>query len=159
MESEKIKILFVCLGNICRSPMAETIFNHMAGQQKNKIKFEVDSAGLIDYHKGEKADARMRKYAQQKGYNITHLSRPITPRDIFYYDHIIGMDEKNIAALHQMTNNNQDSSKIHRMTDFLRHHTDTYVPDPYYGGHEEFEYVIQLLEDACGGLYQKLINQ
>lgn len=134
--------------------MAETIFNHILTEQNDTARFEVDSAGIIDHHQGNQADPRMRKHAQQNGYHITHLSRPVVPADIQHYDYIIGMDEQNITALQQMTDTPQERQKIHRMTDYLQHHTDTYVPDPYYGGSEGFEYVIQLLEDACEGLYR-----
>ncbi len=159
MDNSKIKVLFVCLGNICRSPMAETIFRQIVEKNDKTDRFEIDSAGLLDYHKGEKADHRMRSHAQQHGYSITHLSRPVSVEDLEYYDYVIGMDEQNIAGLESLARR-ETIDKIFRMTDFVKKFSDVKeIPDPYYGGNEGFEQVISLLEDGCQNLFDFFIKK
>jgi protein-tyrosine phosphatase len=149
-------ILFVCLGNICRSPMAEGIFLKILKGENTENSFEIDSAGLLDYHQGELADSRMRFHALKRGYNLTHRSRPVTKADLEHFDLIIGMDDQNIRGLNQMATNSSQRSKIYKITDFCLEIQATQVPDPYYGGDQGFEKAIDLLEDACEGLYKKL---
>lgn len=117
---------------------------------------EVDSAGLISYHQGEQADPRMRSHALRRGYHITHLSRPLRMTDFYDFDLIIGMDDTNISRLHELAPSLEEESKIHRMTEFCVNKIADHIPDPYYGGAQGFENVIDLLEDACGGLLQKI---
>ncbi|HLP04333.1 MAG TPA: low molecular weight protein-tyrosine-phosphatase [Paludibacter sp.] len=149
-------ILFVCLGNICRSPIAEGIFNHILEREQAASGFNIDSAGLLGYHEGELADSRMRFHAGKRGYELTHRSRPVSVSDFDRFDMIIGMDEENIAGLKRLAQTSEHVSKIYRMTDFCRNIEATHVPDPYYGGDQGFEHVIDLLEDACEGLYGEL---
>lgn len=149
------KLLFICLGNICRSPMAETIFRQLVEERGLEDSFEVDSAGLIDYHEGEMADNRMRRHASMHGYHITHRSRPIELADFSHFDYIIGMDRQNIRALESMQPAGS-RAQILDMASFLREHQAATVPDPYYGGDQGFEYVIALLEDACAALLDHL---
>lgn len=145
------KILFVCLGNICRSPMAQTIMQEYVEKRGVAEHFEIDSAGIIDYHEGESADGRMRNFAYQRGYFITHRSRPISKDDFRHFDYIIGMDNDNIRALEQLAP--ADSiAQIQLITKFCTRHSDDVVPDPYYGGAAGFSLVIDLLEDACEGM-------
>ena len=148
------KILFVCLGNICRSPMAEGVFLKIIEREGKEREFEIDSAGTAAYHEGELPDSRMRKHASLRDYVLTHRSRPVKKEDFDHFDYIIGMDEQNIRNLKQLAGNPANIGKIYRMTDFCRHMTDNEVPDPYYGGDAGFEYVIDLLEDSCEGLYK-----
>lgn len=171
LESNKVKkILFVCLGNICRSPMAETVMRRIVEEEGRGADFEIDSAGLIGYHEGEPADERMRAHAARRGYRITHLSRPIQESDFRYFDLIIGMDEANMDKLHRLSPDLETDGKLRRMTDFCREafvaeagrrifpgkgRVD-HVPDPYYGGEQGFEHVIDILEDACRGLWESL---
>ena len=149
---EKTAVLFVCLGNICRSPMAETVFNKILKDNNLTQYFEVDSAGLIDFHEGEKADARMRNHARKRGYNITHISRPLTDTDFDRFDYIVGMDDQNINALNKRARTEQQRRKICKISDYCSLHTVEAVPDPYYGDDAGFIHVIDLLEDACEGL-------
>jgi protein-tyrosine phosphatase len=159
MNKEKYKILFVCLGNICRSPMAETIMNQLIKENHLSNRIMVDSAGIIGFHAGEKADSRMRQHANQRGYNITHISRPISISDFDDFDLIISMDESVYDSLLDKAPSIPHESKVVRMTDFCQIHTDaTHVPDPYYGGASGFEHVIDLLEDSCIGLLKYVLE-
>ena len=149
-------ILFVCLGNICRSPMAEGVFNKLIFEKGIYKNFIVDSAGLIAYHQGEPADSRMRTHAARRGYNLTHRSRPVKAADFEKFDLIIGMDDQNISGLKNLARTPEQTAKICRMTDFCVNLQAAEVPDPYYGGDKGFEYVIDLLEDACEGLLKTI---
>ncbi|MDE7117706.1 MAG: low molecular weight phosphotyrosine protein phosphatase [Bacteroidaceae bacterium] len=150
------KILFVCLGNICRSPMAEAVMRKLVKDRGLETEFELDSAGLISYHEGEGADLRMKSHAYRHGYNITHLSRPVKELDFEVFDLIVCMDDSNWDRLHRQAPTVEAEEKIVRMTDYCRTHVIDHVPDPYYGGALGFENVIEILEDACEGLLESL---
>lgn len=153
-QDSKIKILFVCLGNICRSPMAETVMKSLLEKKGVSSDFFVDSAGMINHHEGHPADSRMRHYASLRGYNITSISRPVTKRDFVEFDYIIGMDYQNMNGLNRIKPD-ECTAELHLMTDFCCEMKSNGVPDPYYrGGEEDFNLVIDLLEDACKGFYQ-----
>lgn len=154
---EKKKILFVCLGNICRSPSAEAVFTGTVKNRGLSHLFEIDSAGTSGWHAGEPADKRMKSHAVKRGYDLTSISRKFNPNSDFdYFDMIIGMDDENIQTLKKMSRNKSDLDKIHKMTDFRITGQYNEIPDPYYGGHEGFELVLDLLEDSCEGLLIKL---
>ncbi len=126
----------------------------MVDQADRTAEFELDSAGLISYHQGEPADPRMRMHAKRRGYDITHLSRPITQSDFLYFDLILGMDDSNIDRLMELAPSLESQEKIRRMTDFCRQKVVDHIPDPYYGGASGFENVLDTLEDACQGLLE-----
>ena len=151
-----VRILFVCMGNICRSPAAEGIFKYKVQEQGLDDSFHIDSAGTYGWHEGELPDDRMRNHASRRGYNLTSRSRPITYGDFEHFDFIIGMDDNNMQNLQRMAPNLESKRKIRRMTDFCRIHTADCVPDPYYGGASGFELVLDMLEDACKGLLDEL---
>lgn len=155
---KKYKILFVCLGNICRSPSAEAVMKKLVKDAGMEARFEIDSAGIIGYHEGEPADQRMRAHAARRGYVLDSISRPVRIADFFDFDLIIGMDDKNISDLKRKAPDLESESKIHRMTQFSRNKLYDYVPDPYYSGEEGFELVLDLLEDACSGLLEALTS-
>ena len=146
----------MCLGNICRSCTAEEIMRTILRREDMDKTIEVDSAGLISYHQGEQADPRMRVHASRRGYHITHLSRPVHLSDFDEFDLLIGMDDSNISGLHDLAPSLEAETKIHRMTEFCRQKVADHVPDPYYGGAQGFENVIDILEDACEGLLEQL---
>ncbi len=154
----KKRILFVCLGNICRSSAAQTIFQQLVDEANLAHEFFVDSAGIIDYHEGEPADSRMRGHASRRGLRITHLSRPVRTSDFHNFDLIIGMDESNLRRLRALCPSDVRTDKILPMADYLQNHSADYIPDPYYGGPEDFEHVLDLLEDACQGLLSTLVK-
>jgi protein-tyrosine phosphatase len=156
-EMEKKRILFVCLGNICRSPSAEAVFTGMAKTRGLTKHFEIDSAGTSGWHDGRPADERMQSHAVKRGYNLTSISRKFNPeKDFDHFDMIIGMDNENILALKSKARNNTDIQKIYKMTDFRKEWNYDEIPDPYYGGEEGFELVLDILEDSCEALLEKL---
>ena len=149
-----MKILFVCLGNICRSSSAEEVMRTFVKREGLEHLIEVDSAGILSYHEGEFPDSRMRMHAYHRGYELTHLSRPVCTEDFFEFDLIIGMDDRNIQDLKDRAPSPETELKIRRMTDYCRNKQVDYVPDPYYGGASGFENVLDILEDACEGLLE-----
>ncbi len=151
------QVLFVCLGNICRSPSAEAVFNASIGKNGLEKEVSCDSAGIAAYHEGEPADYRMRQFAQKRGYRLTSISRPVNPKlDFDRFEYIIGMDRQNVRDLKAMARNESDRKKIFLMTDFCVNSKYDSVPDPYYGGAAGFELVLDILEDACEGLLQRI---
>lgn len=152
----KIKVLFVCLGNICRSPSAEAVFKHLVDGKDETKKFFIDSAGTAAYHAGERADARMRKHAKKRGVELTSIARKFVPEDFDRFDYIIAMDKENFHDLKHQARNDEDLNKLHMMTDYSKKFNYNYIPDPYYGGDEGFELVLDLLEDASEGFYEYL---
>lgn len=151
------RILFVCLGNICRSSTAEAVMRHLVTEAGREQEFEIDSAGILSYHRGELPDPRMRAHAARRGYQLMHRSRPVCTDDFLHFDLIIGMDDRNLDDLRDRAPSPEACRKIRRMTDYcLRYTWADHVPDPYYGGAEGFEHVLDLLEDACSGLLQSL---
>jgi protein-tyrosine phosphatase len=157
---EKNKILFVCLGNICRSPSAEAVFNGLISKMGISDRFIVDSAGISDWHIGESADKRMQKHAKKRGYILDSIARQFNPEtDFDDFDMIIGMDYENVKSLKSMARNSSDIAKIHNMTQFSREFDYDEIPDPYYGGYEGFELVLDLLEDSCSGLLESVYSK
>ena len=152
-----IQVLFVCLGNICRSPSAEAVFKASIRKYGLDNEISCDSSGTSVYHEGESADYRMKRFASLRGYQLTGISRKVLPEtDFDRFDYIIGMDTQNVRNLKSIARNDDDRQKICLITDFCingRHHS---VPDPYYGGASGFELVLDILEDACEGLIRKL---
>ncbi len=152
------RVLFVCLGNICRSPAAEAIFRKRVLEKGRDIIEEIDSAGLNGYHNGEMADSRMIRVAQRRGYNITSISRKFNPNiDFDKFDLIIGMDDFNVKELRNLAKKAEHISKISKMTDYGDGLSYSEVPDPYYGGDKDFVMVLDILEKCSDGLITNLI--
>ena len=152
----KHRILFVCLGNICRSSTAEGVMLHLLKEAGLEHEFVIDSAGILSCHQGELPDSRMSAHAGRRAYELVHRSRPVRTEDFYDFDLILGMDDRNIADLNDRAPGPEEQKKIHRMTDYCTRIPTDHVPDPYYGGSEGFEYVIDILEDACAGLLNAL---
>jgi len=166
------KVLFVCLGNICRSPTAEAMFKNVVDREGRTRQFDVDSCGTgggnpdwyveggWSYHEGDSADSRMQETAAKRGVKLTSKSRPLNKSDLESFDHIIAMDENNVREIMRAARYWGDSSfslakqKTSLMLDFANQDNlrGKAVPDPYYGGPEGFERVLDLLDDASEGL-------
>lgn len=159
-HKKQIRILFVCLGNICRSPAAEGVFRSIVDNSDNPSRFIIDSAGTGDWHIGDLPDRRMRVHAQRRGYNLTHHARQIRPSDFDDFDLIVVMDESNRRNVKALARTVDDVDKIVAMGDFISAypHYD-YIPDPYYEGAEGFELVLDLLEDSTSHLYNLLADR
>ena len=153
----KTKILFVCLGNICRSPAAQGIMQKIVDERGLSDQYFIDSAGLYSGHAGELPDSRMRIHARQRGYLLDHRSRPVSSSDFDEFDIILAMDDNNYSRLKNLAPTVEDEAKIHKMIEYVRslpqYHS---VPDPYYEGAEGFEIVLDLLEDGCNNLLVSL---
>lgn len=155
----KINVLFVCLGNICRSPSAEAVFKDVLSKNDLSDSFLVDSAGTSGFHAGEKADPRMRETALKRGFEISSISRQFISEDFKNFDFIIGMDDSNIANMSRLCQDQEDANKLFKMTDFASNQDYDHVPDPYYGGAEGFDLVMDLLDDCCKGLLKHIKNE
>lgn len=146
------KLLFVCLGNICRSPAAENIMNHLIEQNNLAGQIVCDSAGTSSYHIGAPPDPRMTLAATQQGIAMQGCARQFTQADFAAFDLILAMDRENYANICALDPAGNYREKVRLMCDFCTHHTLKEVPDPYYGGVDGFNQVIELLQDACLGL-------
>ena len=150
------KLLFVCLGNICRSPSAENIMNHLIQEAGLDRQIQCDSAGTSGYHIGEPPDRRMNQAAMVKGIQLLGSSRRFEPTDFEAFDLILAMDRANYRDLVRQDTQGKYRDKIKMMCDYCSEFSDKEVPDPYYGGADGFTYVIDLLLDACGGLLEDI---
>ncbi len=151
------KLLFVCLGNICRSPAAEGVMRRVVADEGLSDRVEIDSAGTYGGHRGQLPDPRMRSAASARGLNLTHRSRQITEGDFLEFDRIVVMDDMNYENVFCLSPTRETDLKIFRMRDYFTRFPDwSYVPDPYYEGHEGFELVLDMLEDACHTLLQEI---
>lgn len=152
-----IHILFVCLGNICRSPSAEAVMKGLVARKNMSSLFFIDSAGTAGHHEGEESDPRTIAHAKNRGYDVTSISRPFLSDDDFdKFDYIVVMDDQNYSDVNNFDIQKKYSQKIYKMTQFCTQLTVKEVPDPYYGGPESFEQVLNILEDACQGLLEKI---
>ncbi len=152
-----VKVLFVCMGNICRSPAAEGIFNKYVDEAKLGGKISIDSAGTIGYHEGELPDARMRKHALNRGYYLDSRARQFNPKkDFNEFDYIITMDNDNYLDITRLDHKGLYRNKIYKMADFISAKNVKEVPDPYYGGADGFEFVIDILEEGSKNLLTKI---
>ena len=155
--NNKTRVLFVCLGNICRSPAANGVMEKMVAEQGFDGRFLIDSAGTYGGHAGELPDPRMRVAASRRGYNLTHRSRKFREQDYHDFDMIIVMDDSNYENVARLAPERKYLDKVYRFVEFSKNHPDwSYVPDPYYEGHEGFELVLDILEDGCSELINRL---
>lgn len=154
------KLLFVCLGNICRSPAAENIMNHLIAQVDINENIICDSAGTSGYHIGDPPDRRMSAAAAQKlGIKLRGQARQFRKSDLQEFDLILAMDRDNYRDILMLDQAGEYHRKVHLMCDFCSRHSLKDVPDPYYGGAEGFNRVIDLLVDACEGLLMQVTRE
>lgn len=157
-NENKVRILFVCLGNICRSPAAQGVMEQLVKEKGVEDKFVIDSAGLYGGHTGDLPDHRMRVHAQRRGLNLTHRSRQVRESDFDRFDIIVAMDNSNYDRLRALAPTPEDERKVVKMADFFTLHPwADCVPDPYYDGAQGFENALDLIEDGCNTLLRKLI--
>lgn len=151
-------ILFVCLGNICRSPCAHGVLQSMLNAIPKLAKgWRVDSAGITGVHSGESADNRMRSHAMRRDYDLNSISRGVQfPTDFQKFDYIIAMDKRNLRDLYELDSRNEFRDKIFLFSQFFTRFEREEVPDPYFGGAEGFELVLDMVEDGCAELLSKI---
>ncbi len=146
----KQRVLFVCLGNICRSPAAEGVLRALTEREGLSQYFEIDSAGTYGGHAGDMPDRRMREAAFVRGYRLTHRSRQIQEQDFYNFDRIIVMDDNNLRDVERLAPTCEAKQKIERFADLCHSCADVhYIPDPYYEGRQGFERVLDLLQVGC----------
>jgi protein-tyrosine phosphatase len=147
-----IRVLFVCLGNICRSPLAEAVFRHQVEARGWADRFEIDSAGTSGWHRGAPPDSRSAQVARRRGITLTGGSRKVVAADLRRFHYVIAMDAENEAALRELQAASGGAAQVHRLREFEPRGASLDVPDPYYGGPRGFEEVHDIVERACAGL-------
>lgn len=154
------RLLFVCLGNICRSPAAHAVMEAMVAEAGLDDQIEVDSCGVGDWHVGELPDSRMRRHGVRRGYRVDHHARQFSAADFDRFDYIIVMDEGNYRAISAKARTQAQTDRILRMSDYLDADCGyDSVPDPYYGGDRDFELALDLIEQGCRRLLSQLQRQ
>jgi protein-tyrosine phosphatase len=140
------------MGNICRSPAGENIFRKLAADAGRSGDFEIDSAGTIDFHEGSPPDSRMRSTLLAQGFPVAGRARQIRPEDLASFDLVLTMDDDNLKAVRRLDREGRFHAKIRPLVEFCTAHDTPCVPDPYYGGQDGFEKVIEILKDGCRGI-------
>ena len=159
-KPSKYSVLFICLGNICRSPAAQAVMQRMVDERGLTDRFFIDSAGIGGWHIGDLPDKRVRVHARPRGYELTHRARKVNSADFEDFDLIVGMDAGNVDDLRSLAATIEQERKVVMMGDYIRQYPNyDYVPDPYYEGSEGFELVLDLLEDSCDNLLNRIIEQ
>lgn len=150
------KILFLCMGNICRSPAGHCVFQHLVDQAGLADQFEIESAGTIGFHVGSSPDERMQHCMRTRNIPIIGHSRQLQSSDLEAYDLILAMDNDNLIDARALDPSGNLHHKVQLFCDYCTAHRQTEVPDPYYGGDQGFEHVLDLIEDGCANLLKKL---
>lgn len=158
-EREKLKVLFVCMGNICRSPAGEGVFRALVEERGLSDRIAIDSAGTISYHAGDPPDGRMRAAGKRRGYDFRGSARGVRAEDLEAFDWIVAMDRRNLRDLEALRDGAPTRGRIVMFTDYCMEHADRDVPDPYYGGDRGFEHVLDLLEDGCSHLLEAVLAE
>lgn len=143
------KVLFVCMGNICRSPAGEGVLKSFLDDEGLGDQVHVDSAGTIGFHADAPADARMQEAARRRGYDLTSRARKAVSADFDQFDLILAMDKENFRDLELLQSGGKQRAELKLFCDYCQEHQETEVPDPYYGGSQGFEKVLDLIEDGC----------
>jgi len=150
------RILFLCMGNICRSPAAHCVLQHMVDQAGLGGAFDIESAGTIGFHTGAPPDDRMRQVMRARGIPVVGRSKQLDSFDLEYYDLILAMDCDNLEGARSLDRKGQYHGKIRLFCEYCTEHDETEVPDPYYGGDRGFERVMDIIEDGCRNLLKEL---
>jgi len=153
-----IKVLFVCLGNICRSPAGESILRHIVEKEDKGHLFEVDSCGIGEWHIGQQAHPQMRAAAKNRGYHLGGRAKQFEKNYFKEFDYILAAEKSVYDHLKALAESQEDLSRLHMATDFSERHKGTDVPDPYYGGEEHFEETLDILEHICQEFYQNHLD-
>lgn len=153
-DPKRVRVLFICLGNICRSPAAEGLLKETVSERHASGHWDIDSAGTGGWHVGDLPDQRMRAHAIRRGLNLNHICRQVRESDFDNFDLIIGMDDSNLSALRRLAPTPEDEEKILPMAAFFGSYSRfDHVPDPYYDGAQGFETVLDILTEATENLY------
>jgi protein-tyrosine phosphatase len=158
MTSERIRILFVCLGNICRSPLAECVFRHLARERGAEHLFEIDSAGTSGYHAGDPPDRRSVATARARGVEVVGRSRQLSRRDLTRFDLIVAMDEENLSGIDRLIRKYGARVRLHRLREWDPEPDMRDVPDPYFGGPGGFDEVHDIVQRSCAALLDELLS-
>ena len=150
------RILFLCMGNICRSPAGHCVFQDLVNKAGVADAFEIESAGTVGFHVGEPPDSRMQQSMRARGIPIIGRSRKLKASDLSDYDLVLAMDHDNLADARALDIKGKYHDKIQLFCDYCTEHSEREVPDPYYGGGQGFEHVLDLIEDGCRNLLRKL---
>jgi protein-tyrosine phosphatase len=155
-NSEQVSVLFVCLGNICRSPTAEAVFRKLIADAGLEQRVRIDSAGTASYHEGAPPDTRALAAAKARGFDLAGIrARRVVPDDFLEFDLILAMDEDNLGELREIVPEGA-RARIALLLDYASKRSERSVPDPYYGGRNGFERVLDLVTEACAGLVEEL---
>jgi protein-tyrosine phosphatase len=155
-ENGNVAVLFVCMGNICRSPAAHGVMESMVAARGLSDRVRIESAGTLDYHEGELPDGRMRDAAFRRGYVLDHRSRPVTSRDFHAFDYVVAMDFQNLHDLAEFTPRDGGRAKVSLLMSHCESAPKAEVPDPYLGGSSAFEHVLDLVEQGCAALLDEI---
>ena len=150
------KILFLCMGNICRSPAGHCVFQRLVDRAGLGDQFEIESAGTVGFHVGSPPDSRMQQTMRARGIPVIGKSRKLKRSDLEYYDLILAMDEENLSGARSLDPSQDLWHKIQLFCDYCTEHSETEVPDPYYGRDGGFEHVMDMIEDGCAQLLKSL---
>ena len=157
--TKKTAVLFVCLGNICRSPLAEGVFRALVREAGLEDRFEIDSAGTSNYHTGDAPDARTSAVARRRGVVLEHAARQVNARDLERFDYVVAMDRQNLGKLQRLMDGSGVETEVRLLREFdPEAKEDLEVPDPYFGGPRGFEDVHDMVERACRGLLEHILE-
>ena len=153
---DRVRVLFVCMGNICRSPLAEGVFRELVDRSDLGQAIEIDSAGIGDWHVGELPDPRTRAVAERRGLRLVSRARQVRREDLEEFDYVVAMDDDNVRGLRRLRAEAAGGTEVRRLREFDPQADALDVPDPYYGGDDGFERVHDMIERACAGLLEHI---
>jgi protein-tyrosine phosphatase len=157
--TEPVRVLFVCMGNICRSPLAEAVFRHRVSERGLDGAFRIDSAGTSGYHAGSPPDPRSTATAARRGVELTGRSRQLTAADLNDFDYVIAMDGDNLEAIEEIRRAAGGTARVGRLRDWDPERSSHDVPDPYYGGPDGFDVVQDIVERSCAALLDHVVAE